>query len=372
MPDTNQLKRALLTKRERPVLSRESAVSSGSTLLNLSCTDQSDVCFMKGGYYYLVGDSTSGKTWLSMSFFAEACANKAFKDYRLIFDNVEGGALMDISYYFGKEVAKRLESPKMEEGLPVCSDTVESFYYNITTALKKGKPFIYVLDSQDSLTSDQSKKKFNQHKKADSTGEEAAGSYGDGKAKYHSENIRHVLAGLRKTGSILIIIGQTRDNLGFGFEKKTRSGGKALRFYANLEIWTSLALKLKKTVRDKERTVGVNCLAEVKKNRMTGKVGKDRAVTIPIYYDLGIDDIGSCVDFLIAEKHWGLVRGAESTGRRKGGRIDAHDIMIEGSRKQIIAYIEEEDLEEKVRQITAKVWAEIEEACKPNRKKRYE
>jgi RecA/RadA recombinase len=353
-------RQVLLAKRQKPVL--EGALSTGSTLLNLACTESADIGFLKGGYYYLVGDSASGKTWLSLSCFAEACCNSAFKDYRLIFDDVEGGALMDVAHYFGQQVALRMEPPaRSKDGSPLYSDTVQSFYYHITDLFKAGKPFIYVLDSQDALTSEAAVHKFLKQK----DGEDEAGSYGDGKAKYHSENIRYVLSKLRRTGSILIIVGQTRDNLGFSFEPKTRAGGRALRFYANLEIWTSVKNKIKKTVRGKERTIGVRCFAEVKKNRVTGKIGKDRSVELPIYYDLGIDDIGSCVDFLIAEKHWPKKKGDEKI-------YDAHDIMYVGTRKAIIAYVESEDLESKVRKLVARIWREIEEASLPHRKRRYE
>lgn len=359
----------LLKRREKPLLTREGALSSGSTLLNLACTGHPDLGFLKGGYYYLVGDSQSGKTWTSLSCFAEACRNKAFQHYRLVFDDVENGALMDIEYYFGRDVVQRMEPPALKKGRPSYSDTIESFYYHIFDLLKEGDPFIYVLDSQDSLTSSSSLKKFLKQKGAAEEGEDSAGSFGDGKAKYHSEHLRQVLAGLRKTKSILIIIGQTRDNLGMGFETKTRSGGRALRFYANLEIWTSVAGKIKKVVREKERTIGVKCLAEVKKNRVTGKIGKDRSVTIPIYYDLGIDDIGSCVDFLITEKHWPSVKKEDKVVK---GIFNAHDVVFEGSRTAIVRHIEEEDLEEKVRMLTAKVWQEIERECRPDRKRRYE
>ena len=362
MSSAAKLKQALLTKRAKPALSKENAISTGSTLLNLACTDHPAYGFRKGGYYYLVGDSTSGKTWLSLSCFAEAASNPAFKDYRFIFDDVEGGALMNVEHYFGKEVARRMTLPAVVDGIPVCSDTVEDFYYNITDALKVGKPFIYVLDSQDALDSHAAGEKFEKRKEAHRKGVDSAGSYGDGKAKIHSENIRHVLSGLRKTGSILIIIGQTRDNLGMGFEQKTRAGGRALRFYANLEIWTSLALKIKKSVRGKDRTIGVNCQAEVKKNRVTGKVGKDRIVKIPIYYDYGIDDIGSCVDYLVAEKHW----------KKNGQRIEADELLFTGLRTKLIQYIEEEGLEHQVRKITGKLWRTIEEECHLPRKKRYE
>lgn len=360
-------KEILLSKRDK--LTQEGALSTGSTLLNLACSDRADVGFLKGGYYYLVGDSTSGKTWLSLTCFAEACRNPAFKNYRLIFDDVEGGALMDVEHYFGKEVAKKMEPPRKQKGVSVFSDTVESFYYNISDCLDEGRPFIYVLDSQDSLTSKAASKKFKKQKTASETNQEEAGSYGDGKAKYHSEHLRQILAGLRRTKSILIIIGQTRDNLGFGFEKKTRAGGRALRFYAQLEIWTSVGEKIKKWVREKDRTIGVNCLAEVKKNRVTGKVGKDRQVKIPIYYDLGIDDVGSCVDFLIEEGHWPRVKPKE--GQKKKKLYDAKEVLLCGSRASIIAHIEEEGLEQEVRALTEKVWQEIEKESLPQRKRRY-
>jgi len=310
-------------------------------------------------------------TWLSQTLFAEACQNPAYKDYELIFDDVEGGALMDIEHYFGKAAAKRIRPPRTRKGLPVYSETVEDFYYTINDYIKLGKPFIYVLDSQDGLESKAAIKKFEKQRKAAEDEEDSKGSYGTEKAKYHSEHIRQVIAGLRRTKSILLIIGQTRDNLGFSFDPKTRSGGKALRFYANLEIWTSVGGKILKNVRGKERTVGTKCLAQVKKNRVTGKTGKDRQVQIPIYHDYGIDDIGSCVDYLISEKHWQKIKRDDGSEVKKK-IYDAEDIFFEGSRGEIIAYIEKKNLEDKVRKLTGKVWEEIENECLPNRKRRYE
>lgn len=349
------IKKALKTRREKLTLSPERAVSTGSTLLNLACSSNPYCGFLKGGYYYLIGDSTSGKTWLSMTCFAESIINKSFSDYELIFDDVEGGALMDIEHYFGKKVAQKMQRRS--------SDTIQDFYRTLYDLIQKGKKFIYVLDSQDALDSEEAEKKFGKQKKAKEEGTKAAGSFGDGKAKIHSMNIRWVLRGLKKTGSILIIIGQTRDNLGFGFEKKTRAGGKALKFYANIEIWTSVGKKIKKTVRGIPRTIGVNCLAEIRKNRISGRVGKERTVEIPIYYGLGIDDIGSCVNYLIAEKHW----------KKDGEKFRAHDIKVRGSKSGLISFIEKKGLEDTVREITAQVWREIEDECEiKGRKKRYE
>jgi len=362
MINADRMSKMLLSERRQ--WSLKGALSSGSTLLNLACTEDRDSAFLRGGYYFLVGDSVSGKTWLSLSFLAEASVNPAFDKYRLIYDDVEGGALMDKQQYFGTALSKRLESPAVRKGKPRYSRSVEDFYFNVSEALDSKRPFIYVLDSQDALSSSYSEEKFESQKKAFETGREVAGSYGDGKAKYHSEHLRQVLSGLRCHDSILIVIGQTRDNLGFGFEKKTRSGGRALRFYANIEIWTSVSGKIQTMVRGKVRTIGVNVQAEVRKNRVTGKVGRDRAVSIPIYYGLGIDDVGSCVDFLMHEGHWKKVKDCRSVYR-------AREFGFKGTKEKIIKFIEAENKERKLRQIAFGVWKEIEDACAPKRKPRY-
>lgn len=360
--EAQELKQALI-KRPKQTIAVDEMLSTGSTLINLACTGRPFCGFAKGKYYFLVGDSASGKTWLSLSCMAEASVNPSFSDYVFYYDNVEDGALMDLEYYFGAEIVRRMRAPaKDEDKRPVFSDTVESFYYHLDDALRrareKGKPFIYVLDSQDSLYSKTSDEKFTQQKQAFEDGKDAAGSYGDGKAKFHSENIRRVLRGLRDTGSILIIIGQTRDNLGMGFEKKTRSGGRALRFYATLELWSSIKEKLKKNVRGKPRTVGVLAEVKVKKNRINGR---ERTVSIPIYYNLGIDDVGSCVDYLVDEKQW----------EQRGGKIAASDLDFSGTREALIKHIEENDLEKDVRTLVGEVWQTIEDASNVKRKARY-
>ena len=146
----------------------------------------------------------------------------------------------------------------------------------------------------------------------------------DGKAKINATNLRRFLTPLKKSGSILIIINQTRDNLGFGFEKKTRSGGHALRFYANIEMWSSVKRKTSKTVRGKPRQLGVECKIQIKKNRITGR---ERTIFLPIYHSFGIDDIGSCIDYLLTEDYW-----------KKDKEINAKGLGIKGSRNKIIIH----------------------------------
>jgi hypothetical protein len=291
---------------------------------------------------------------------AEASINPKFDGYRLIFDNGEDGALMDMQKYFGRRLVDRLEPPgKTVPKSWGYSRTVEDFYYHVDDATKQGQPFIYALDSMDVLTSLADEVKFTQRKKAYRKGEEEKGSWGTAKAKSNSENLRKVVSDLRKTGSILLIISQTRDKLDFGWEKKTRSGGRALSFYATVEMWSSIQNKIHKVVRGKKREIGTLCKLKVKRTRMTGK-GYD--LLIPIYNSVGIDDIGSCCDYLIEEGHW---QGKENS-------IKAPEFNFEGKREKLVQKIEGEGLEKNLRALVSTVWTDIEAACAVKRKSRYD
>lgn len=336
-------------------------LSSGSTLLNLACTNLTKSCFLPGHYYLFVGDSMSGKTFLALTCLAEACQDPAFANYDIVFDNSEHGALMDITKYFGKSVAERLQPPSTgANDIPVYSETVEELYYHLHDRYENKKPFIYIVDSMDALTSSDEQETFEKQKKAHRKGREGPGSYGTSKAKANSHGLREAMSQLPKTGSILIVICQTRDAIGqFGFgDKKTRAGGRALRFYATLEIWSSIKGPIKKKVRGKERKVGICSKVQVKKNRI---LGRDRTVMIPIINNLGIDDVGSMIDYLVEEGYW-------KTG---SGGIRAKDFELTLPREQLITKIEDEDLEINLRNLTGKVWKSIESELEVKRKPRY-
>ena len=343
-------------------MSKKQFLSTGCTLLNLAISGSPFGGFMKGKYYFLVGDSASGKTFFSMTCFAEAAHNKHFKDYRFIYDDVEDGMLMDVDKLFGVEAGDRIESPKLnEEGEPSYSKTIEQFYYNLDDALAEGKPFVYVLDSMDSLECEDDIKKFIAQKKAYQKGKKTTGTYGMAKAKANSVGLRKVLPGLRESGSILIIISQTRDNPNAGMfaSKKTRSGGHALRFYATVEIWTALGGKIKKTVHGIKRDIGNKVKINIKKNRMIGKLHE---VWTSIYPSHGVDDIGSCIDYLMKEKWW---KGTKA-------KIKATELGVEGKKSALITYIEQDPKRlRKLRRAVCKCWAEVEDACNLKRPPRY-
>jgi hypothetical protein len=77
---------------------------------------------------------------------------------------------------------------------------------------------------------------------------------------------------------------------------------------------------------------------------------------------LGVDDIGSLVDYLIDEGHW---KGTANT-------VKAPEFDYNGSKEKLIRKIEDEDSEKELKNIVKSVWHEIEAASQVTRKKRYE
>jgi RecA/RadA recombinase len=346
-----QLKRAMRKQPKSVELSIKDGVSSGCTLLNLACSGRRSICFFKGHYYLYVGDSNSGKSWLCLSALAEAATNPNFADYELIYNNVEQGVLMDVRKFFGVKLADRIEM--------ISIGFIEDFYYDIDDRLRADKPFIYILDSMDSLESKTDTEKFRKNKNLVRKGKEIKGSFGDGKAKMNSGNLRRVVADLKRTGSILIVVSQTRDAINSMFETKTRAGGHAMKFYATLEVWTSVKQHLKKNYKDKDRELGVQIKARVKKNRITGK---DRLIEFPIFHSFGIDDVGACVRYLIDEKYW----------VKKSGQVVAPEMEFKGYESDLIKHIEDENKTSLLRKLVSEVWDEIEQACSVERRPRYD
>jgi RecA/RadA recombinase len=332
-------------------------LSTGNTLLNLGCSGRPFGGFAKGLYYFIVGDTSSGKTFLSLTCFAEAVRNPRFKDYRLVYDPTsEDGAQMDIAKFFGSKVEEQMELPPRG-----ASETIEDFYDNITDLLKEDIPLIYVLDSENGLTSEASDEKFEDNKRKRDKGTETKGEMGDGKAKKHSENMRRVCRELRRTGSILIVLSQTREKIGFVLgDPKTRSGGRAISFYASLEMWSSVREKIKRRVRGQDRVIGTTSRIHFRKNRFSGFEG---AVHVDHYKDTGFDDVGSCIDYLVEEKHWKM---------SNDGSITAPELRFKGTREGLIAFVEAKNYEKDLSLLVGEVWQQVQDECKIERKKRYE
>lgn len=342
-------------------------LSTGSTLLNIACSGGPAGAIIPGFYYLVIGDSSAGKTFLNTSIMAECAYNPAFDKYDVYNDDAEHGNNINIHKLFGKRAADRIKAPRLdEEGEPLYSEYVEDFYDNLNHALDEAeandRAVLYVLDSMDVLTSKQEEKKDQEQEEARKKGTKTAGSYGDGKAKYNSSHLRQVIPRLRKTGSILLIVCQTRDNISVMGGTKTRSGGRALKFYATYEFWLSRVSTETRQILGKQRQIGMVSKVQVKKNRLTGQ---EPAVEYPIYYSYGIDDICSMIRYLCDEKVWKKVKSRIM--------LPEDSLIDSGSEDAVIAQVENDVAVRNwlIREVKSR-WKEVAQKSELKRRPKYE
>ncbi len=343
-----------VSKKEKRLL-----IPSGSTLLNLACSDTPFGAFALGKIVTMPGSSSSGKTMSAYTVFAEMAKIREFDEYEFYHDDVEEAVEFDVSKLFAN-IVERVKAPRYDDNnSPIFSDTIQDLEANILLIAKKGKPFIYVVDSLDSLTSGEELEMEYRNAlksvKSDDAAKQIKESYGTERAKITGKILRMVKKILKDMDSTLIIIQQEREKIGVTFgSKDTTSGGKAPFYYSTHQVW----LKKVGDIKEKDRIIGTEVEARVKKNRLTGKL---RTIEYSIYNELGIDDVGSCIDFLVKEGHW----------KKNGRKIKAEELDLELMRKELVDAIEEKGLERKLQVITGRVWAQIEESIKLNRKPKY-
>ena len=115
-----------------------------------------------------------------------------------------------------------------------------------------------------------------------------------------------------------------------------------------------------KSIKSNGLVIGVTSRVKCKKNKITGKV---REVDFTMYYDYGIDDIGSCIDFLIKQEWW----------KMRKNTILAEDLGegLEGGKEKITRLIERHELENDLKALVQQCWNEREEAVRKHRKPRF-
>ena len=315
--------------------------------------------------------------------------------------------------------------PKIQPALFPPSSYLSDLKYNysfeldkFSQSLKKGEFGIYVLDSLDGLTSKEQDDRAKARLEAFDVGKDLdKGTYGMGKQKYLSQEFFPQLCDTIENCNVLvIIISQIREKVEMfaGFEKYSRSGGKAMDFYAHSVLWLATCKKIEK----KDTAVGVVVKAKTTKSKTPRPY---RECFFSFLYDYGLDNIGTSIDYLFdlrSAKTGELVKKAGAIkwdGNNDYDKKTLKEFLVEFefydkfqdsrfadmdgtdaenmfafiqskkeykqkfnekfgdtmTRDELIAYVEENNLEEELDERANKKWEDFEDSIKRNKKKKF-
>ena len=350
-------------------------ISSGSTLVNLACSGMIEGAYYLGGVINLISPSGIGKTLMALTLNAEAASDKRFNKYFLEYNEPEAAMHFPIKSMFGEETADRLVFTPKDRSKPY---TVQMWHNDVyENFVTKKRKMIHVTDSFDALTSEDDLKST----KKDGKEKMGKGGYKTEKAIVSSATFPKIVGLVEKTKSVMMVIFQTRRNIGGGLfgPQLCHSGGDAHKFYATIEGWLEPRGKIKQKVRGVDEEIGNWVNVKISKSKLTGL---KRSVRIRIMDRYGIDDIGSCIEWLTDRGFWGLKKKVDDElddeedfdedEKKKGKVIDTKgDFDISGKLESVIKYIEKNNYENDLKEIVKKAWYEIEGELEPKRKPKY-
>jgi recombination protein RecA len=271
----------------------------------------------------IVGDKSSGKTLLAI----EACANFARiapkGKGRIWYRESEAAFDEDYAIQLGLPIERVNFGPK---GMESQWDTVEDIFEDLQKKLdileRTGEFGLYVIDSLDALST-----RVELDRKIDQ------GTYGQEKPKLMGQIFRRLVRRVKKSKMCVLVISQTRDKIGVVFgEKHTRSGGKALDFYASVIIWLHHIKTLTQTINGIKQAKGVRIMAKTKKNKLGNPF---RSCDFDIRFGYGMLDLEASLDWLAKAKRLHRVglkpRGLEAFIRatRRAPRAERLEIHAE-------------------------------------------
>jgi recombination protein RecA len=282
------VRRVIMAK--QPVEKQVPRFGTGCDVLDLVVGGGQGMGYPAGKIINIVGDKSSGKTFLACEIIANAFHRYGTK-LKWVYDDAESGFTFNTKELYGVEIMP--QNPKER----VKSRTVEDMFCNyklFLRNLKEDELGIYVVDSLDGLTSDENEKRGAERLKAFEEDKEfKQGSYQMGAAKFLSQEFfKGITEETEEKNCLLIIISQVRANIDpMSFDKYTRAGGKALDFYAHTVLWLAYLTKIVR----KERSVGVVVKAKTTKSKTPRPY---RECIFTLLFDYGLDNIGTNIDFL--------------------------------------------------------------------------
>jgi RecA/RadA recombinase len=399
---------------KKPKANNIPRIRTGCTLLDLVVGGGEGLGWPPGKIVNIVGDKSTGKTFVACEIVA-ANYHAYKKKFRFNYDDGESGFTFNTRHLYGIDMLKKDT---------LRSDGVEDFDVNAQRFLNKMEPEelgLYILDTLDGLSNADVEKRAEERLKAADKGKEFEdNTYGVLTPKFLSQEFfRNKTHQFEDKKALLIIVSQVRENLKAGmFSKKLiRAGGKAMDFFAHTCLWLYSVDK----IIVKGRPIGVVLRAKADKSKTARPY---RECIFSVYFDYGLDNIGSNLDFLFDLRSkdgsllakadsisWsgeeinltnlrkflseqGLLERAREEKKKDDGKPQLSISWLEEwiskvdkekykasyldsfglpeSREDLIKRIEEDpDLEKELERRVIEKWEAIEESIRPDRKRKY-
>jgi len=190
---------------------------------------------------------------------------------------------------------------------------------------------------------------------------------GQKRAKDFSEGFRIVSDHIWYYNILMFCTDQVRDNIdGYGERQKT-SGGNAVGFYASLRIRLRQTGVITKKVKlpngkTKEEVVGINVEAFIRKSSIDRPY---RIAPLRLIFNYGYDDIGANLQWL---KDIGIFSNHPDDPTKKAGYIVKNKNFV--SLEAAILYVEENNLEQELKEEVIELWDSLEAQVQHGRKEK--
>lgn len=352
--ETNDIEKSILTKKvKEKVLIR---YPTGSYLQDILVGGGEGLGYPNGKMVNIVGDSSTGKTFLLCEIIAASYYKYPGK-LKWVYDDCESGFTLNTKKLYGFEIMPEDLNKRTK------SDTVEQLYCNVrkfAESLKDDEIGIYGVDSTDGLKSEKDNERANERYSKFKKGEKFdKGSYALEKQKFLSrEFFAQLMDLIQKKKILLVMISQVRDNIDpFSFKKFYRAGGKAMDFYAHTCLWLANV----NHIINKNIPIGITVKALNDKSKTPRPY---RSCFIKLYFEYGLDDITTNIDYL-----YDFLTPKGQLIKNPKGQWNELEVM---SRKELIDYVEKNNLQKELRKKVRDKWEDIENSVKLNRKPKYE
>ena len=294
------------------------------------------------------GGSSATKSFKATELIA-ANAHKYGDKFKWRYCDPEHGNTIDAMTLYGIDIFGKEHTPPEE------IRTVERWEWDVNNfldSLKDDECSIYVLDSLDSISSEDMEERKEDRRKAFDKGKDFdEGTYGMTQAKFLSQEMfRGLAAKLEEKHSMLYIISQERDNVNAGiYGKKNRlGGGRAIGFYETVRIYS----KLKERFEKHNRATGVLISISPEKVRHPRPF---RDVFVSIHFTYGIDSVSDEVDFLYS------LRSSETGALLKKADSVTWDDSEPMTRDELIKFIHDNRLRKELKNRVIAEWERIED-----------